>query len=81
MAHILKTQKENVKTFNVELKHKFPPQIDVRFFVKEDSQYFKPVRLEGVLQIHRQQVIFSISLTLSELVEIVIRQKIEDHPQ
>lgn len=59
VAHILKTKKENVKTFNVELKHKFPPQIDVRFFVKEDSQYFKPVRLDGILQMHRQQVILS----------------------
>ncbi|XP_054289195.1 neural-cadherin-like [Macrosteles quadrilineatus] len=52
-ASILQTRTSSVTVFSIQSRDRFPPQTDVRFFVKENSTYFKPVRLHGLLLMHR----------------------------
>lgn len=56
MAKLLNTTVEHVEVFSVQTRLQFPLHTDVRFTVRDHSQYFKPVRLRGFLLMNRQIV-------------------------
>lgn len=63
LADLLNTDKENVDVFSVQLRTKHPPVTDVRFSAR-GSPYFKPVKLNGLVLMHREEVSFETLLLL-----------------
>nr|CAD7430770.1 unnamed protein product [Timema monikensis] len=55
LADILNTELEDVEMFSVQLRQKHPPVTDVRFTVHR-SRYYKPVRLNGLVLMHREEI-------------------------
>nr|CAD7425766.1 unnamed protein product [Timema monikensis] len=55
LADILNTEREDVEMFSVQLRQKHPPVTDVRFTVYK-SRYYKPVRLNGLVLMHREEI-------------------------
>ena len=55
LADILNTDRENVDIFSVQLRRKHPPQTDIRFSA-HSSPYYKPVKLNGLVLMHREEV-------------------------
>lgn len=55
LAELLATERDNVDVFSVQLRRKHPPLTDVRF-AAHGSPYYKPVRLNGVVLRHREEV-------------------------
>nr|CAD7597146.1 unnamed protein product [Timema genevievae] len=55
LADILNTERENVEVFSVQQRQKHPPVTDVRFTVHR-SRYYKPVRLNGLVLMHREEI-------------------------
>nr|CAD7400327.1 unnamed protein product [Timema poppensis] len=55
LADILNTEREDVEVFSVQLRQKHPPVTDVRFTVRR-SRYYKPVRLNGLVLVHREEI-------------------------
>jgi hypothetical protein len=55
LADLLNTERENVDVFSVQLRRKHPPVTDIRF-AAHGSPYFKPVRLNGLVLMHREEV-------------------------
>ncbi|XP_064213001.1 neural-cadherin isoform X11 [Tribolium castaneum] len=53
IAELLNTDRENVDVFSVQLRRKHPPLTDVRFSA-HGSPYYKPVRLNGIVLMHRE---------------------------
>nr|CAD7403376.1 unnamed protein product [Timema cristinae] len=60
LADILNTEQEDVEMFSVQLRQKHPPVTDVRFTVNR-SRYYKPVRLNGLVLMHREENLFKMS--------------------
>ncbi|XP_065164456.1 neural-cadherin isoform X4 [Atheta coriaria] len=55
IAELLKTERENVDVFSVQLRRKHPPVTDVRFSAR-GTPFFKPVRLNGIVLMHREAI-------------------------
>ncbi|XP_059485823.1 neural-cadherin isoform X5 [Neocloeon triangulifer] len=55
LAELLATERDNVDVFSVQLRRKYPPMTDVRFSA-HGSPYYKPVRLNGVVLRHREEI-------------------------
>ncbi|XP_044315527.1 neural-cadherin isoform X11 [Drosophila rhopaloa] len=55
LADLLNTERENVDIFSVQLKRKNPPLTDIRFSA-HGSPYYKPVRLNGIVLMHREEI-------------------------
>jgi len=55
LAEILLTDRENVDVFSVQLRRRHPPLTDVRFSA-HGSPYYKPVRLNGLVLMKREEV-------------------------
>ncbi|XP_045472649.1 neural-cadherin isoform X1 [Harmonia axyridis] len=55
IADLLNTDRENVDVFSVQLRRKHPPVTDVRFSA-HGSPYYKPVRLNGIVLMHREEI-------------------------
>lgn len=55
LAHLLNIDRENVDVFSVQLRRMHPPLTDVRF-AAHGSPYYKPVRLNGIVLMHREEV-------------------------
>lgn len=55
LAELLNTDKDNVDVFSVQLRRKHPPITDVRFSA-HGSPYYKPVRLNGIVLMHRESI-------------------------
>ncbi|KDR14826.1 Neural-cadherin [Zootermopsis nevadensis] len=55
LADLLNTERENVDVFSVQLRRKHPPVTDIRFSA-HGSPYFKPVRLNGLVLMHREEI-------------------------
>ena len=55
LAHLLNIDRENVDVFSVQLRRIHPPLTDVRF-AAHGSTYYKPVRLNGIVLMHREEV-------------------------
>ncbi|XP_058979963.1 neural-cadherin isoform X2 [Musca domestica] len=55
LADLLNTDRENVDIFSVQLKKKHPPLTDVRFSA-HGSPYYKPVRLNGIVLMNREEI-------------------------
>nr|NVI70230.1 Cadherin-N [Cucujiformia]NVI70263.1 Cadherin-N [Cucujiformia]NVI70294.1 Cadherin-N [Cucujiformia]NVI70340.1 Cadherin-N [Cucujiformia] len=55
IADLLNTERENVDVFSVQLRRKHPPVTDVRFSA-HGSPYYKPVRLNGIVLMHREEI-------------------------
>lgn len=55
LASLLKIDKEKVDVFSVQLRRKHPPLTDIRF-AAHGSSYYKPVRLNGIVLMHREEV-------------------------
>lgn len=55
LADLLNTDKENVDVFSVQLRRKHPPITDIRF-AAHGSPYYKPVRLNGIVLMHREEI-------------------------
>jgi hypothetical protein len=47
--------------FSVQLRRKHPPLTDVRFSA-HGSPYYKPVKLNGLVLMHREEVILAVIL-------------------
>ncbi|XP_068904351.1 neural-cadherin isoform X5 [Tenebrio molitor] len=55
IADLLNTDRDNVDVFSVQLRRKHPPLTDVRF-AAHSSPYYKPVRLNGIVLMHREEI-------------------------
>ncbi|XP_044743242.1 neural-cadherin isoform X2 [Chrysoperla carnea] len=55
IADLLGTDRDNVDVFSVQLRRKNPPVTDVRF-AAHGSPYYKPVRLNGIVLMHREEI-------------------------
>ncbi|XP_047118591.1 neural-cadherin-like [Schistocerca piceifrons] len=55
LAELLETERENVDVFSVQLRKKHPPITDIRFSA-HGSPYYKPVRLNGLVLMHREEI-------------------------
>nr|XP_043069626.1 neural-cadherin isoform X4 [Drosophila bipectinata] len=55
LADMLNTDRENVDIFSVQLKRRHPPLTDVRFSA-HGSPYYKPIRLNGIVLMHREEI-------------------------
>lgn len=55
IAELLHTNRDNVDVFSVQLRQKHPPITDVRFSA-HGSPYYKPVRLNGIVLMHREEI-------------------------
>ncbi|KAJ3633105.1 hypothetical protein MTP99_010075 [Tenebrio molitor] len=55
IADLLNTERDNVDVFSVQLRRKHPPLTDVRF-AAHSSPYYKPVRLNGIVLMHREEI-------------------------
>ncbi|XP_035905492.1 neural-cadherin isoform X2 [Anopheles stephensi] len=55
LADLLNIDRENVDVFSVQLRRKHPPLTDVRFSA-HGSPYYKPVRLNGIVLMHREEI-------------------------
>lgn len=56
LAELLNVEPENVDVFSVQLRRKYPPLTDVRFSA-HSSPYYKPVKLNGLVLLHREEVL------------------------
>lgn len=55
LADLLNTDRDSVDVFSVQLRRKHPPLTDVRFSAR-GSPYYKPVKLNGLVLMHREEV-------------------------
>ncbi|XP_076297147.1 neural-cadherin isoform X1 [Lasioglossum baleicum] len=55
LAHLLSIDRDNVDVFSVQLRRMHPPLTDVRF-AAHGSPYYKPVRLNGIVLMHREEI-------------------------
>ncbi|XP_047366877.1 neural-cadherin isoform X7 [Vespa velutina] len=55
LAHLLNIEREYVDVFSVQLRRMHPPLTDVRF-AAHGSPYYKPVRLNGIVLMHREEI-------------------------
>uniref|UniRef100_A0A6B2E6C1 Putative cadherin egf lag seven-pass g-type receptor n=1 Tax=Phlebotomus kandelakii TaxID=1109342 RepID=A0A6B2E6C1_9DIPT len=55
LSDLLNTERENVDIFSVQLRRKHPPLTDIRFSA-HGSPYYKPVRLNGIVLMHREEI-------------------------
>ncbi|XP_076224094.1 neural-cadherin isoform X3 [Nomia melanderi] len=55
LAHLLNIDRDNVDVFSVQLRRMHPPLTDVRF-AAHGSPYYKPVRLNGMVLMHREEI-------------------------
>nr|XP_034190810.1 neural-cadherin isoform X1 [Osmia lignaria] len=55
LAHLLSIDREYVDVFSVQLRRMHPPLTDVRF-AAHGSPYYKPVRLNGIVLMHREEI-------------------------
>ncbi|CAG2067423.1 unnamed protein product, partial [Timema podura] len=58
LADLLNTEHEDVDVFSVQLREKNPPVTDVRFSAYKPP-YYKPVRLNGLILLHREEVLLA----------------------
>lgn len=56
LADLLNTEREKVDIFSVQLRKRYPPLTDIRFSA-HGSPYYKPVKLNGLVLMHREEVI------------------------
>jgi hypothetical protein len=57
LAQLLAIDRENVDIFSVQLRQQRPPITDVRFSA-HGSPYYKPIKLNGIVLQHREEVRF-----------------------
>ncbi|XP_067623205.1 neural-cadherin isoform X2 [Eurosta solidaginis] len=55
LADLLNADRENVDIFSVQLKRRHPPLTDIRFSA-HGSPYYKPVRLNGIVLMNREEI-------------------------
>ncbi|TGZ48742.1 Uncharacterized protein DBV15_06802 [Temnothorax longispinosus] len=55
LSHLLNIDRDNVDVFSVQLRRVHPPLTDVRF-AAHGSLYYKPVRLNGIVLMHREEI-------------------------
>ncbi|KAL0123656.1 hypothetical protein PUN28_005875 [Cardiocondyla obscurior] len=55
LSHLLNIDRDNVDVFSVQLRRMHPPLTDVRF-AAHGSLYYKPVRLNGIVLMHREEI-------------------------
>lgn len=64
LADLLSTDKENVDVFSVQLRRKHPPLTDIRFSA-HGSPYYKPVRLNGIVLMHREDIENAVGINIT----------------
>ncbi|XP_073987911.1 neural cadherin isoform X3 [Rhodnius prolixus] len=55
LADLLNTEREKVDIFSVQLRKRYPPLTDIRFSA-HGSPYYKPVKLNGLVLMHREEI-------------------------
>nr|CAH7741799.1 unnamed protein product [Callosobruchus chinensis] len=64
IADLLNINRENVDVFSVQLRRKHPPVTDVRF-AAHGSPYYKPVRLNGIVLMHREEIERAVGINIT----------------
>ncbi|XP_017771131.1 PREDICTED: neural-cadherin [Nicrophorus vespilloides] len=64
IAELLSTHRDNVDVFSVQLRRKHPPVTDVRFSA-HGSPYYKPVRLNGIVLMHREDIEKAVGINIT----------------
>ena len=64
VAKLLEIPTENVDVFSVQLRKRYPPITDVRFSA-HNSPYYKPVRLNGLILMHREEIEKEIGINIT----------------
>ncbi|XP_050303597.1 neural-cadherin-like [Anthonomus grandis grandis] len=66
IAELLNINRKNVDIFSVQLQRRQdPPVTDVRFSAQEDGLYFKPVKLNGIILMHRDEIQKAIGINIT----------------
>ncbi|KAH1014302.1 hypothetical protein HUJ04_003158 [Dendroctonus ponderosae] len=65
IADLLSINRENVDVFSVQLRRKHPPVTDVRFSAHGGSPYYKPVRLNGMVLMHREEIERAVGINIT----------------
>ncbi|XP_059060577.1 neural-cadherin isoform X1 [Achroia grisella] len=64
LADLLNTERENIDVFSVQLRKKHPPVTDVRFSA-HGAHYYKPIRLNGIVLMHREEIERSVGVNIT----------------
>lgn len=64
LADLLNADRENVDVFSVQLRRKHPPLTDIRFSA-HGSPYYKPVRLNGIVLMHREDIENAVGINIT----------------
>ncbi|XP_044596396.1 neural-cadherin isoform X6 [Cotesia glomerata] len=64
LALLLDIERENVDVFSVQQRRKYPPLTDVRF-AAHGSPYYKAVRLNGMVLMHREEIEKEIGINIT----------------
>ncbi|XP_050307526.1 neural-cadherin-like isoform X2 [Anthonomus grandis grandis] len=65
IAELLNIDRENVDVFSVQLRRKHPPVTDIRFSAHGGSPYYKPVRLNGMVLMHREEIERAVGINIT----------------
>ncbi|XP_066147632.1 neural-cadherin isoform X5 [Euwallacea fornicatus] len=65
IADLLNVDRENVDVFSVQLRRKHPPVTDVRFSAHGGTPYYKPVRLNGMVLMHREEIERAVGINIT----------------
>ncbi|XP_066596420.1 LOW QUALITY PROTEIN: neural-cadherin-like [Prorops nasuta] len=64
LASLLNTDRDNVDVFSVQSRRLHPPLTDVRF-AAHGSPYYKPVRLNGIVLMHREEIEKAVGINIT----------------
>ncbi|XP_048486050.1 neural-cadherin isoform X3 [Plutella xylostella] len=64
LADLLNTERDNIDVFSVQLRKKHPPITDIRFSA-HGAHYYKPIRLNGVVLMHREEIERAVGINIT----------------
>jgi len=64
MAQLLGTDRENIDIFSIQLRQQRPPITDIRFSA-HGSPYYKPVKLDGIVLKHREEIEAEVGINIT----------------
>lgn len=72
IAELLNIDRENVDVFSVQLRRKHPPVTDVRFSAHGGTPYYKPVRLNGMVLMHREAIERAVGINITMVSKVFL---------
>ncbi|CAH1131679.1 unnamed protein product [Ceutorhynchus assimilis] len=78
LAELLNVNTKNIEVFSVQLRQKQPPVTDIRFSVQENFDYYKAVRLNGLVLMFQREIerVVGINITMLGIDECLYENNI-----